>query len=119
MNRAIGLSIMAEKTSIISDLSGKPADVKVQIGFNGQWYELDTTAHESQTINDVVEPYVSAGRPCRRGKVPGLPLTSVSERKRIRSWAEANGYTVPQYGRIPKRILEAYEQATGVKLNRN
>jgi hypothetical protein len=50
-------------------------------------------------------------KPGQRATVPAAaPAASA---KTVRNWATENGVHCPTHGRVPSRVMDAYEQATG------
>lgn len=104
---------MAQKVNIImeSDLSGKPDAETVQFGLDGQEYEIDLTPDEQGKLRDALAKFVGAGRTVsKRGRRKSAPQSGPSA-KVIREWAQENGYEVPDRGRIPAEVREAYVSA--------
>lgn len=107
---------MATKTNItyVSDLSGKDITDNdaptVSFAWDGTDYTIDLTSAEAEKFYKAVEPYISAGTKVsgRRGKAKKSTGPNPAE---IRAWAKDNGFDVPDRGRIPAEIREAYEKA--------
>lgn len=105
---------MATRTVHVSDISGEPEAVTATIGVDGVWHEVDLTETEKDELQQIIAPYVSAGRrigPTLSQKKKLVPDTTVEERDEIRAWARDNGYELAEYGRIPKKIFAAYNNA--------
>ncbi|MDN5599257.1 MAG: histone-like nucleoid-structuring protein Lsr2 [Micrococcaceae bacterium] len=89
----------------------------IQYSLDGRHYEIDLGPANAKKFREVLEPYVSVSRkaaaPARtrqsRSKTtkPGRGL----DMSAVRSWARENGHTVPDRGRIPNVVLDAYEAA--------
>ncbi|MFT3714476.1 MAG: Lsr2 family protein [Gordonia sp. (in: high G+C Gram-positive bacteria)] len=105
---------MAKRTktvvSVVDDLDGTELGddyETIRWSLDGRNYEFDTSAANAQEFRDLVDRYVkasrSAGRPTRRRSSPNTPA--------IRSWAQANGFSVSDRGRIPADVIAAYEAA--------
>lgn len=95
----------------ISDLSGVdlPKDANpVRFAFDGRLYEIDLTESERAEFADVMAPYVAAARPTGSGRSRSTRSSDGPDPKEVRAWARENGYDVPDRGRIPSSILEAY-----------
>lgn len=115
---------MAQKVSIIliDDIDGSEADETVRFGLDGTNYEIDLNATHAQELRDALALYIGharrAGSGGRRG---GGARSGGSTRSRatssgataadIRAWGRENGYDVPERGRIPAELREAYEAA--------
>lgn len=98
---------------IESDLSGEPGAETTLIGLKGQVMELDLTAAERATLDEVLEPYITRGR--KLGPMTAkainrrrVPESTAEERAVIRSWASAQGYEVAGRGQIPNAVVKAY-----------
>lgn len=106
---------MATRTVHVSDLSGETDASTATIGVGGTWHEVDLTASEQDELQQLLDPYLRSAR--RIGpsltKKQVVPETTVEQREAIRAWAKENGYDPAEYGRIPKRILAAYNEAHG------
>ncbi|MCK2024680.1 Lsr2 family protein [Microbacterium sp. SSW1-47] len=107
---------------LVDDIDGSVLEVgegeTVHFSLNGTSYEIDLNAAHAEELRAALEPYISAGR--RAGSGSSAPSRSRSTRKRparnpevaaIRAWANENGYTLSERGRIPAPILEAYKAA--------
>ncbi len=116
---------MAKKTITIltDDLDGTelPAGSRsTRFALDGVEYEIDLSAENARALADALSPYISAAR-----RVGGTARAAASRpRSRaprgdaerlaaIRAWAQGNGYTVGDRGRIKAEIVEAYEAANG------
>lgn len=107
---------MAQKVNIIlvDDLDGTEADETVTFSIDGNDYAIDLTSANAQKLRDAVAPFVaharretrSAGRRRSSGGSSSGPKPA-----EIREWARANGHTVPDRGRIPGEVREAYDAA--------
>lgn len=108
---------MAIRKVIESDISGKLDAETVTFGFAGTWYEIDLTDAERKDLEGSLASYLEAARksdsPAPRPS--SMPKTTPNERLQIRKWAEANGIEVPNFGRIPLTVYEAYDKAHNIK----
>lgn len=102
---------------LVDDIDGSVLEVDegetVHFSLNGTSYEIDLSSAHAEELRAALEPYISAGR--RAGS--GGAVRSAAPRKRpgrnpevaaIRAWANENGYTLSERGRIPAPIVEAY-----------
>lgn len=98
-----------------SDLSGEKDASTVTFGLGETWYEIDLTSAEQQQLLEALELYQSHARKAspRVGKKKVVPETTPEKRDEIRAWAKAQGYEFADRGRIPKKILAAYEAQFG------
>lgn len=99
-----------------SDLSGEPGAETTLIGFKGEVMELDLTAAERATLDELFAPYIARGRKlgpmAAKAFAPRkVPETTPEERAEIRTWAIAQGYEVASHGQIPNAVVKAYRAA--------
>ena len=116
---------MATQTLVVvySDLSGDPEATTVKFGLFGTEYEVDLTAGEAEALERLLQPYLSVGRRvggrrnATRGAVRagaasprpgGAQANTGASSKEIREWARANGHEIPDRGRIPMSVQEAF-----------
>ena len=110
---------MAQKvqTTYVDDLDGTEiAEGKggeVHFGFEGANFVIDLTDKNKLELEKVLTPYLNAARPDRgRGRIgKKAAATSGPPAADIRAWAKDNGFGVPERGRIPAEIREAYKAA--------
>lgn len=109
---------MAIRKVIESDISGKVDAETVTFGFAGTWYEIDLTDAERKDLEGSLASYLEAARkaaPPAETRTSPMPKTTPAERLQIRKWAEENGIDVPNFGRIPLTVFEAYDKAHNIK----
>jgi hypothetical protein len=108
---------------LVDDIDGNVLEIgegeTVHFSLNGAAYEIDLSAEHAEELRAALEPYISAGR--RTGSsTSAARSSSTSSRKRparnpevaaIRAWANDNGYTLSERGRIPAPVVEAYNAA--------
>lgn len=108
---------MAQKVNIVlvDDIDGSDATQTVSFGIDGASYEIDLNDEHAAALREALASYVGHARKVSRG---GSRRTSRSSgasggtsAKEIREWARSNGHDVPERGRIPAEIREAYEAA--------
>jgi Lsr2 len=126
---------MSQKTvvSLIDDLDGESeAAETVQYSLDGVTYEIDLTEEHAAELRDTFAPYVAAARrtggrrATRRstsgstsastastssGSGSGIVSRSRETLKQIREWAKGEGWPVSERGRLPNKIVEAYDAA--------
>ncbi|NEA18981.1 histone-like nucleoid-structuring protein Lsr2 [Streptomyces halstedii] len=108
---------MAIRSIVESDLSGKPDAATATFGLGDTWYEVDLTPEERKKLEEALEPYLKVGRKARQAaptKKRVVPKTTIEERDVIRAWAKKNGYELAERGRIPRKIMKAYDEAHGI-----
>lgn len=103
---------MAQRVNIelVDDLDGKAADSTVTFGLDGVTYELDLSDKNAAKLRGSLADYVAKAR--RVGKAPSKSKgKSTSNARAVREWAKAANMTVPDRGRIPAEVQEAYDAA--------
>lgn len=117
---------MAQRVHIVleDDIDGSKATQTVSFGLDGASYEIDLNDKNAAKLRDALAGYIGHARKvgggargargarggARRGRRAAAPAPA-SSAKEIRDWARANGYKVPDRGRIPAEIREAFEAA--------
>lgn len=85
-------------------------------GLGDTWYEIDLTADEQKKLEEALKPYLKvsrkAGQPVPKKRV--VPETTAEERDKIREWAKKEGHEFADRGRIPKAVMNAYDEAHGI-----
>lgn len=113
---------MAQTVKIIltDDIDGGEATETVTFAIDGRAYEIDLNQDNATALRETLNPYCKAGRKASgtnsRRKTTTSPQRNTETRK-IRAWAQENGYEVGPRGRIHKDIVDAYRQATGTTEN--
>lgn len=126
---------MAQKVQVIVTCDLHEDDTEgvetINFGFGGSEYELDMCAEHSEQVHDQLEELIAharragAGRGRRRstatrsrserGAKPAgdeRPATDRDRVRAIREWARTHGHPdVSSRGRIPRAIVEEYEEA--------
>jgi hypothetical protein len=98
--------------TLVDDIDGSEATGTLTFSVAGVDYTIDLNDKNTAKFEKAIAPFVAhaqrvGGRRQRGATVTKLP----SNAKTVRSWAQANGYAVPDRGRIPGEILAAYEAA--------
>ncbi|HVX54855.1 Lsr2 family protein [Nocardioides sp.] len=108
---------MAQKVHIVleDDIDGGEATQTVTFALDGTHYEIDLNDANADKLREALAPYVGHGRKvagaqARRGRRTAASTGGTSA-KEIRDWARANGYTVPDRGRIPADVRQAFDAA--------
>ncbi len=107
---------MAQKVHIVleDDLDGSDATQTVTFGLDGTSYEIDLNDKNAASLRDALAAYVGHGRKVsgsRRGRRSSSTSSATHSAKEIRDWARSNGHKVPDRGRIPSDVREAFEAA--------
>lgn len=108
---------MVQKVHIVleDDLDGSEASETVQFGLDGTSYEIDLNEKNAKKLRTAISAYVAGGRKQSRltsRRSNGTPgLIRGHSTKEVRDWARSNGHKVPERGRIPAEIRNAFEAA--------
>jgi hypothetical protein len=108
---------MVIRSIVESDLTGEPDAATTTFGLGDTWYEIDLTPEERKKLEEALKPYLKvsrkAGKPAPVTKRV-VPKTTPEEREKIRAWGKANGYEVADQGRVPKKVMEAFDEVHGI-----
>ena len=103
---------MARKTfvELVDDMDGGKADETVSFALDGVAYEIDLTAANATELREAIGVWAGKAR-----RVGGRRKTGAStpreDTAKIRAWAQENGHTVGDRGRIPTEVRDAYTAA--------
>lgn len=98
--------------SLVDDLDGSEATTTVTFSVSGVDYSIDLNDKNVARFEKAVAPFVANAQRIGGRRQRGATVTKLtSNAKTVRSWAQANGYAVPDRGRIPGEIRAAYEAA--------
>lgn len=107
---------MARKVQVvmIDDLDGSSqAEKTVSFALDGVSYEIDLSTTNAERLRTTLAPWIPYARKSGRKNPRSRTLPQRSTRPTdIRKWARQNGYTVSERGKIPGKVLTAYQQAT-------
>jgi hypothetical protein len=118
---------MAQKVLVemVDDIDGGAANQTVPFSLDGVTYEIDLSNDNAAALRDELARYLAAGRRIGGRKVrlaagqsarPAQSGTAATDRERsrqIRAWANDNGYTVSERGRLSSEIVNAFEANEG------
>jgi Lsr2 len=120
---------MAQKTVVVvtDDLTGQTLPNEqgqtVRFALDGQDYEIDLTKENAAELRSAFQRYIDAGRRVGRQASTGrsggggvrprqdAPARRPRDTAAVRAWARAHGHEISDRGRIPAKILEAYDAA--------
>ncbi len=107
---------MAQKVHIVleDDLDGSDATQTITFALDGTSYEIDLNDKHASALRDAMATYVGHARKvsgARRGRRSAASSANGHSAKEIRDWARSNGHKVPERGRIPSGVREAFEAA--------
>ena len=107
---------MAQKviTQLVDDIDGKVlADgdgETVSFGLDGTTYEIDLGSKNADKLRGLFQDYIAAGRKTGSKRGARAKQTGPSAAD-VRGWAKEQGMEVPDRGRIPAEVREAYDAA--------
>ena len=106
---------MAQKVNIVlvDDLDQSEASETVSFGLDGTAYEIDLNDKNAAALREALAGYVGNARKVaggRRARSAAKSSVSPSARE-VRDWARSNGHKVPDRGRIPADVREAFDAA--------
>lgn len=101
---------------ISDDLDGTPitnsSDGRtVTFSIDRAAYEIDLTTGHADELEAALRPFINAARNVGRPQRTKQKKRSKKTLDEIRTWAQGNGHTVSDRGRIPLTIMEAYDSA--------
>ncbi len=109
---------VVQKTQVvlIDDIDGSEGDETVTFALDGVSYEIDLSAAHAAELRESLSQWIGHGRKTVARTTPRATAsrrgrTDREQLQKIREWARENGHTVNDRGRIPGRVLEAYEAA--------
>lgn len=106
---------MAQKVNVtyVDDMDG--TEIKdgkggpVSFALDGTEYAVDLTDKNAKALRDALAPFVAvASKVGRKTGTRGSRTTSGPSAREIRDWARSNGHKVPDRGRIPAEVREAF-----------
>ncbi len=110
---------MARKveTRLIDDTDGSDAVGTTSFAFDGVAYEIDLSDANYQRFAQAMGEWIGAGRktsaPRRQRSSGGRSALSRKDNQAIREWARQNGHPLSDRGRVPGKVLQAYQDAHG------
>ncbi|GAA4758185.1 Lsr2 family protein [Gordonia alkaliphila] len=106
---------MAKRTKImiVDDIDGAELDdyETVRWSLDGKSYEFDASPENAAAFRDAVATYVGVSRVVGGRSTRRAAGKSTTNTRAVRAWANENGLTVSDRGRIPADIIAAYEAA--------
>ena len=104
---------MAKQTivQLIDDLDGSKAHETITYSIDGLTYEIDLNKKNAAKFRGLFKDYIAvSAKVPKSGKRPTKTVAGPSARE-LREWARSNGFEVPDRGRIPTEVREAWAQA--------
>lgn len=107
---------MAQRQTVtyVSDLSGREItdsdSPTVEFSYRGISYTIDLSAREAEAFDNVMNKYIAAGNRVKSGRTVKRTQAGPSAAE-VRAWAQSNGHKVPDRGRIPQDVRDAFDSA--------
>jgi Lsr2 len=104
--------------TLSDDIDGGEAAETVAFGLDGKSYEIDLNPSNAKKLRKALAPYVAAGRKQTNASKRGKHRSSYQHTSldpdpaAVRAWAQSHKMDVPARGRIPKRVYEAFREAS-------
>lgn len=106
---------MARKVvvTMVDDLDGQSAAAEtLSFGIDGVLYEIDLSEANAREFRASMAKWVPfARRTGGRSRAGSVAAGRSKDAKVVREWARNNGHDVPDRGRIPSAVQEAYRRA--------
>jgi hypothetical protein len=109
---------MAQKVNIVlvDDIDGDEATETVTFGLDGVTYEIDLNDDHAAELRNSLATWVGharkvAGRRSGARRASSSASSNEPSAREVRDWARSNGYEVPDRGRIPANVREAFDAA--------
>jgi hypothetical protein len=107
---------MAKQTTVtlVDDMDGTGADETVVFSIGGRDYEIDLSEVNAGKLREAFAPFVDKARVVRGTRRSSASSSgsgstaSREETQKMRAWANENGFTVSDRGRLPVNVQEAY-----------
>lgn len=106
-------------TQLIDDLDGTVLEdgegTTIRFALEGRSYDIDLSGANAEKLREALAPYIEVASPVSASAVAsrsrGRSKTGSAGKDlaAVREWARANGHKVSDRGRVPARVLEAYE----------
>ena len=107
-----------QRTEVLleDDLTGGPAEETVKFAVDDTGYELDLNARNAADLRRRFAPFVEharLARPRRRSRARTRTAANRERTRQMRAWAEQQGIAIAHRGRLPRHVIQEYEQARG------
>ncbi|QHY96566.1 Nucleoid-associated protein Lsr2 [Streptomyces sp. S4.7] len=101
--------------TLSDDIDGGEAAETVTFGLDGKSYEIDLNPANAKKLRKALAPYLSAGRRqthAGKNRKSYRHTALAPDPAAVRAWALSHRMEVPARGRIPKRVYEAFREAS-------
>ena len=103
---------MSKTVSVVGtdDIDGSAGAETVAFSFEGQGYEIDLAPDNQAKMKASFGPFIEAGRRMAQRR-PVRGTRSRSDLSAVRKWAQDQGMSVAERGRISADVLAQYDAA--------
>ncbi|MEU9012107.1 Lsr2 family protein [Streptomyces sp. NPDC048479] len=104
--------------TLSDDMDGGEAAETVAFALDGKSYEIDLNPSNAKKLRKALAPYMTAGRKQTyagkrdKSRISYRHTSLAPAPAAVRAWAQSNKMDVPARGRIPKRVYEAFREAS-------
>ncbi|GHH38003.1 histone-like nucleoid-structuring protein Lsr2 [Streptomyces candidus] len=98
--------------TLSDDIDGGEAAETVTFGLDGKSYEIDLNPANAKKLRAALKPYVDAGRKHSKSGNVYRHTAVAPDPAAVRAWARSHRMDVPARGRIPKKVYEAFAEAS-------
>ncbi|WP_274560291.1 histone-like nucleoid-structuring protein Lsr2 [Streptomyces spiramyceticus] len=98
--------------TLSDDIDGGDAAETVTFGLDGKSYEIDLNPANAKKLRTALEPFVEAGRKQSKSGKAYRHTAVAPHPAAVRAWARSHQMDVPARGRIPKKVYEAFAEAS-------
>ncbi|MFF4181597.1 Lsr2 family protein [Streptomyces sp. NPDC001691] len=98
--------------TLSDDIDGGEAAETVMFGLDGKVYEIDLNPANAKKLRKALAPYVTAGRKHAKSGKTFRHTPVAPDPAAVRAWARSHKMDVPARGRIPKKVYEAFAEAS-------
>lgn len=105
-------------TFLVDDIDGSTDDVEtIVFELDKAKYEIDLSAANAARLRSRLAKFIDAAthiKPGRAGKAAkkiAVEPTSRDQTQAVRDWARQNGFEISARGRVPKKVLDAFNAA--------
>ncbi|WP_433546794.1 histone-like nucleoid-structuring protein Lsr2 [Streptomyces sp. CA-294286] len=98
--------------TLSDDIDGGEAAETVTFGLDGKSYEIDLNPANAKKLRAALKPYVDAGRKHSKSGNVYRHTAVAPDPAAVRAWARSHRMEVPARGRIPKKVYEAFAEAS-------
>jgi len=100
---------MAQRLVTVDDIDGTAGASPQFFSLGKDAWEIDLTDENAEKLRDALAPFIEHARKVSKGRAPSKRASrAAGPNKAIREWAEAHGHAVPSRGRIPQKVVDAY-----------